>query len=183
MALQISDIDLYMSMMKVKAAGGAIFYDRVPSGVVNATAGGTGTSRTSISTTYNVPNAAVEILAISPGIASTAEAAADQLFAMADIQGASFKSQSQQVLCPVGSVVLSVGSMRRTPQEWYTVSAPVGPNDAYDWGITPLVANAHNFKAWIDVMYATKPSGDPTVYSQVSAVTAFKAVGSTSSDR
>lgn len=167
--MNICDVDLYMSMRKVVQKGGAIFYDRVPAGGVNATAAGTGTSRASISTSYIVPNGAAELLAISPGISPTASAAADSLFAMTDVQGTSFKRQPQQVIAPIGSVNLSVGSVRLTPQEWYAVRAPVINGDQYDWGVTPLVANTHNFKAWYDLMYATVPSADAVIYSQVQA--------------
>lgn len=177
----IHDVDLYKSMMKVAASGGAIFYDRVPPGTTNATAAGTSVARTSITTTYAIPPVAREILAISPGLSSTADAAADVKLAFADIQGVAFKRQPQQVPAPVGSVVLSVGSTRFTPQEWWTVRSPVVPGDMYDWGINELVANAHNMKAWVDVMYGTAYSGDPTIFSQVqAAVTAFKSAGSNS---
>lgn len=180
MPLDVSGNDLFNTMAKVVSNGGAIFFDRVPSGTANATAGGTGTSRTSISTTYTVPSPAREILAISGGIAPTASAAADSLFAMIDVQGTSFKRQPQQIIAPIGSVNLSVGAVRNTPQEWFKVCAPVVNGDQYDWGVTPLIANAHNLKAWVDVMYATIPSGDPTIYSQVSSITAFKTAGSNS---
>lgn len=177
----VHDVDLYKSMMKAAQNGGAIFYDRVPPGTTNATAAGTGVARTSITTTYAIPPVAREILAISPGLGSTADAAADVKMAFADIQGTAFKRQPQQVPAPVGSVTLSVGATRFTPQEWWTVRAPCVPGDMYDWGINELVANAHNMKAWVDVMYSTAPSGDPTVFSQVqAAVTAFKSAGSNS---
>jgi hypothetical protein len=179
--INLHDVDLWRTMKKCVDQGGAIFYDRVPTGTVNATATGTGTSRTSISTSYAVPPIAKEILAISPGLASTADAAADLKLAMVDIQGTAFKRQPQQVLAPVGSSVLSVGATRFTPQEWYKVCAPVVAGDLYDYGVTPLVANAHNMKAWIDVMYSTVPSNDPVIFSQVSTASAFKAAGSQSS--
>lgn len=177
----LPNADLYATIRKVAQRGGAVFYDRVPAGTANATATGTGTSRTSITTSYSIPNAARELLAIAPALSSTADAAADIKFAFADIQGTSFKRQPQQVLAPIGSVTLSVGSTRFTPQEWYKVCAPVSANDQYDWGITPYVANAHNMKAWVDVMYSTIPSGDPTIFSQCqTSKTAFLAAGSTS---
>lgn len=178
--INISDNDLFNTIVKIQKRGGAVFYDRVPAGTANGTAGGTGTSRTSITTSYSIPSTAQEILAIAPGLAPTAEAAADSLMAMFDIQGNAFKRQPQQVLGPIGSVMLSVGSMRMTPQEWWAVRAPVQNGDQYDWGVTPLIANTHNFKAWVDVMYSTIPSGDPTIYSQVSAKTSFNSAGSNS---
>lgn len=179
--INIHDVDLFSTMKKVYSNGGAIFYDRVPGGTSNATASGTGTSRTSISTSYAIPPVAKEILAISPGLASTADAAADIKMAMVDIQGTAFKRQPQQVLAPIGSTVLSAGATRFTPQEWFKVCAPVVAGDIYDWGVTPLVANTHNMSAWVDVMYSTVLSGDPVIFSQVSTASAFKAAGANSS--
>lgn len=173
--------DLWQSIKNVIKNGGAVFTDIVPAGTANATAAGTGTTRTSISTTYIVPNGAVEMLAIAPFVAPTAQAAADSLIAVVDVQGTSFKKQPQQVIAPIGSVSLSVGCMRTTPVEWYTVRAPVTNGDQYDWGVQPLIANSHNFKAGVCVMYATAPSGDPIIYSQCqTTINAFKAVGANS---
>lgn len=177
----LSHTDLYRTISKIRAMQGAIFYDRVPGGTTVSTATGTGTSRTSISTSYSVPSASVELLAISPGLSSTADAAADTKMAFADIQGTSFKRQPQQVPAPVGSVTLSVGATRFTPQEWWAVKARVVAGDQYDWGITPLIANTHNMSAWMDLMYANIPSGEPTIYSQIQTTTnAFKTAGSNS---
>lgn len=181
MASGLPQIDLFNSMTKVARRGGAVVYDRVPAGSTNATATGTGTSRTSISTSYLVPPFAAEILALSPGLAPTAAAAGDQQMAFADIQGIAFKRQPQQIPAPVSGVLLSVGAYLNSPKEWWTVRSPVVPGDAYDWGITPLIANAHNAKAWLDVMYSTIPSGDATIYSQVqTTVNTFSAAGSNS---
>lgn len=165
--LNVSDNDLYSSMLRCYKKGGAIFYDRVPAGSTNATATGTGTARASITTSYLVPPISAELLAISPTLAPTAAAAADTQMAFADIQGTAFKKQPQQVPAPVSGVLLSVGAYLSTPKEWWTVRAPVVPGDAYDWGITPLKANTHNMKAAMDLMYSTVPSGDPVIYSQV----------------
>lgn len=181
MGLDLSKVDLFNTMASIRARGGAIFYDRVPGGTSNATAAGTSAARVSISTTYAVPSAAVELIAISPGLATTADAAADVKFAYCDIQGTSYKRQPQQVIAPVGSVDLSVGASRFTPQEWFTVRSKVGSNDTYDFGVYSYVANAHNMNAWMDLMFATIPSGLPAIYSQCSSATqAFKAVGNTS---
>jgi hypothetical protein len=179
MGLDLGKVDLFHTIAGIRARGGAIFYDRVPGGTTNATSAGTGTARTSISSTYTVPSAAAEIIAISPGLAPTAAAVAKNDIAYHDIQGTSFKRQPQQVLSPVASVYLSVGSQRTSPQEWYAVKAKVVAGDQYDWGVTPLVANSGNMKAWTDVMYSTIPSNELTIYSQVSAVTAFLAAGNT----
>lgn len=182
--MTIGDIpgnDLFNTIAKIRRMGGAVFYDRVPGGTSNATATGTGTSRTSVSTSYSIPSAAKELLAVSPGLCSTADAAADSKMAFADIQGTAFKKQPQQIPCPIGSVVLSVGATRFTPQEWWAIRAPVVNGDQYDWGVTPLIANSHNMSAWFDVMYATINSGDPTIFSQVqTTVNTFKAAGSNS---
>lgn len=178
--INISDNDLFNTLMLIRKKGGSVFYDRVPAGTVNATAAGTGTSRTSISTSYSVPSGAAELLAVAPGLSTTADAAADVKMAMFDIQGASFKRSPEQFPGPVGSVVLSAGAARFTPQEWWQVRAPVFPNDQYDWGVTPLVGNTHNMKAWYDVMYSTIATGLPTIYGQHTGITAFKAAGQTS---
>jgi hypothetical protein len=173
--------DLFNSMVKAVRNGGSIFYDRVPGGTSNATATGTGTSRTSISTTYSIPDLSTELLAISPGLSSTADAAANQKFGFVDIQGAFYKKQPQQVIAPIGSVALSVGATRFTSQEWYCVRAPTKTADQYDWGFTPLISNANNMSAWVDIMLATTPSGDPTIFSQVqTTTTAFKTAGTNS---
>ena len=179
--LNISDNDLYNVVKEIIKRGGTVFTDVVPAGAVNATAAGTGTSRTSITTTQPVPNGAQELLAFAPMLCSTADAAADSKFAMFDIQGTSFKRQPQQVIGPVGSVVLSVGATRFTPMEWWNTYAPVVQGDQYDYGVTPLVANSHNMKAAATLMYSTIPSGKATIFSQVGAVNAFKAAGSNSS--
>lgn len=176
----LMDFDLARTMTKCVANGGSLFYDVIPPGVVNATATGTGVSRTSITTAYAIPPPAKELLAWKPILAATADAAADSKFAMADIQGVAFKRQPQQVIMPTGSIILSVGAARMTPSEWFTIRAPVVAGDLYDYGCTPLVANTHNMKAGACLMYSTVPSGDPTIFSQVSAVTAFKTAGANS---
>lgn len=179
--INIHDTDIFVTMRKIYQMGGAIFYDRVPPGTANATAAGTSAARVSITTTYAIPPIAREIVAISPGLASTADAAADSKMAFNDIQGTAFKRQPQQVPAPAGSVVLSVGATRFTAQEWWAVRAPCVAGDSYDFGVTSLIANTHNMKSWLDLMYSTIPSNDATIYSQVqSSVTAFKNAGSTS---
>ncbi len=178
--LNFADNDMYNAIKKIVDMGGTVFPDVVPAGAVNATAAGTGTSRTSITTTYPVPNSAVELLAWAPMLCSTADAAADSKFAMFDIQGTSFKRQPQQVVGPVGSVALSVGSTRFTPMEWFNTFAPVVQGDQYDFGVTPLVANAHNMKAGVTLLYSTIPTGKKTIFSQVSSVNAFKNAGANS---
>lgn len=178
--LNISDNDLYSVVKEIVKRGGTVFTDVVPAGAVNATATGTGTARTSIATTYPVPNSAQELLAFAPMLCSTADAAADAKFAMFDIQGTSFKRQPQQVLGPIGSVVLSVGSTRFTPMEWWNTYSPVVQGDQYDFGVTPLVANAHNMKAAVTLMYSTIPSMKSTIFSQVNTVSAIKNAGSNS---
>jgi hypothetical protein len=169
--------DIFTTAAKIVKSGGSIFYDRVPNGSTITTAAGTGTTRTSITTSYIVPNIAAEVLAVKPIVSPTSLAAADSILAMFDIQGSNFKKQPQQILGPVGSPVLSAGTMRTTPSEWWKVCAPVVAGDQYDWGVTPLVADTHNFKAAYDVMYSSIRSGDPTIYSQVSAVSSFTAAG------
>lgn len=178
--LNFSDNDLYNTIKDIVNRGGTVFPDVVPAGAVNATATGTGTARQSITTTYPVPNSAVELLAWAPLLCSTADAAADSKFAMFDIQGTSFKRQPQQVLGPVGSVVLSAGSTRFTPMEWFNTFAPVVQGDQYDFGVTPLVANTHNMKAAVTLLYSTVPSRKATIFSQVSAVNAIKNAGQNS---
>lgn len=177
----VSNSDLYNSMKIAYANGGQIFYDRVPSGSTGATATGTSAARVSISAAYLVPSAARELIAISPVLATTAEAAADSMMAFADIQGSNFRRQPQQVPAPVGSVVLSVGAARFTPQEWWTVRAPVVAGDSYDVGITSLIANAHNMKAAMDIMYSTVPTGLSSIYSAIqTTATGFKSAGANS---
>lgn len=181
--VNLLDNDLYSTVKLIRQMGGAVFYDRVPgsSGATPATATGTSAARVSISTSYSIPSVAAELVAFAPGLASTADAAADIKFGFADIQGNAFKRQPQQVLAPIGSVVLSVGSTRFTPQEWYNVRTPVINGDQYDYGFTSLVANAHNMKAWDDLMLSTIPSGLPTIFSQVQGTaTSVTAVGATS---
>jgi len=158
--------DLWTSVNHVLKNGGAVFIDHLV-----FAAAGTGTTRTSITTTYPVPNVAQELLAIRPVVAAGASSAAgDEILAMFDIQGSSYPYQPTQVLGPVGGPMLSTGTIQPTPSEWWTVRARVNAGDFYDYGVTPLVANTHNFRASYDLMWATAASGDSPIASQVSAV-------------
>ncbi len=168
-------------MKQVYDNGGQIFYDIVPAGAANATATGTAAAEVDIASSYAVPTAAKEMLAISPSLTSTADAAADVKMAWVEFRGANYKFQPQQVPAPVGSVTLSVGATRFTPREWWQTRTPVTSGDTYQVSVNTLVANAHNMKASVAVMYATVPSGLRPIYSQMqSASTAFKTAGSNS---
>jgi hypothetical protein len=174
---------LFKTVEQIYNAGGAVYYDRVPAGGVNATALGTGTSAATISSTYSVPSGVAELLAISPGLATTADAAGDVKFAFMDIVGSSFKKVPCQLPFPVGSIVLSVGSTRMQPQTWWESRFPVIEGDEYTWRGTPYVANSHNMKGWVDLMYSTIPTGKKPIYSQMStAVQAFDTAGTNTTD-
>lgn len=180
-SFDLAKSDLYNTVKRATDLGGQIFYDIIPTGTANATATGTAAAEVDIASSYAVPSAAKEILAISPALAPTAEAAADVKMAWVELRGANYKAQPFQVPCPVGSVVLSVGAARSTPREWWAVRYPVTVGDTYQVSVNTLVANAHNMKAQVAVMYSTVRTGLRPIYSQMqSAATGFKAAGSNS---
>lgn len=174
---------LAMTIADIYQRGGAIIPDHLPAGAANATATGTGTSAANITTSYAIPSGVSELLAISPAIAPTAAAAADSVFAFMDITGNSFKRTPCQLPFPVGSVTLSAGQTAMTQQEWFETRFPVIEGDTYSWRVTPYVANAHNMKASVDLLYSTIPTRKKPIYSQMSTATqAFKSAGANTTD-
>lgn len=173
------DIDpiLYAAIRRARELGGTVLPDRI-----TPAAAGTGTSRASISTTYQIPPWAKMLLAVKPNASAGASAAAaDVVTAQFDIQGSSFKRGPQQFIGPVSTPVLSAGTMIATPSEWWATFIPVQPLASYDWGVTPLTANTHNFKAGYDLLYSTvdfsNEAGFEPIVSQNTAIQAVTSSG------
>jgi len=136
-------------------------------------AGGTGTTRFSINSSYRVPDAARMLLGQQPFADVTTFAVAQSMIAQFDIQGTNYKYQPQQVIATGGSAALSVGGNLLQPLEYYDTFIPVNGGETWDVGFTPLVANSGNFRVgntftWTDVRLPF-----PVIYSQVGAITAL----------
>jgi hypothetical protein len=146
-------------MDTVKGQGGTVFYDKI-----RYTAVGAGTSRVSISTTYQVPQRAVEILAIRPSWKPTTNAAAVGDAAMFDIKGTSYAYQPTSILTtPIGANLGALTGGFQNAQNWWELHVPCAPGDTYDWGATPLVGTlAH--RAGVEIMYSTVRTGLPIIY-------------------
>lgn len=158
--------DLWNTIRAIYDNKGAVFYDKI-----RPVAAGTGTGRTSMTTTYAIPQRAKEIIALKPQYVPKATIAAVGYMAEFDIQGQSYAFQPMNVYSqPAGANLGALAAPFQAPSEWWQVRIPCAPNDQYDWGVTPQVAVAANAWAGMEIMYSTVPSGLPTIYGFATAV-------------
>jgi hypothetical protein len=173
------DPQLYAAIKKVRDLGGFVAPDNIA--YVSA---GTGTTRTSISTTYQIPTWANMILAIKPKAYQLAAAATTEVLTMFDIQGGNYKGGPTQVIGPTSGPNLSVSTVQQLPTEFWQINTPCKPLATYDWGVTPLVANSGNIRAGYEILFSSidisNLAGFAPIVSQVSAVQTASAAGNTS---
>ena len=166
-------LEKIQSIKDAQGSPGAVFYDRIRS-----SAGGTGTARTAVSTTYAIPDAARELIAWAPMCVPAAPSAAESIAAVFDIQGNNFKYGPVEAYAPVaGQHLTAIQGHTPTPQEWWEVRAPVSPQATYSWGIEPIDAQAGDSRAYIDLMYSTVRTGLPVIHGLATRETALDGAG------
>lgn len=132
--------------------------------IVGPTATGTGTARTSINATYQVPSIARALVAVQPLITASAPATAESVLAILDFIGKDCTFQPCELPFPVGGSKLgAIDTPHVEAPRWFPVNAPLTGNEVWDVGVEPLDAMAGNGLAGANLIFDTVEPNVPLI--------------------
>lgn len=142
--------------------------------VVGPAAGGTGTTQTSINSSYQVPDKARELVGVYSFATAEAPSAADSILAVGTIEGTDFNYEPCEWLFPIASGKLgAIDQLETTPMEFWEMHMPLKGGEKLDVTLEPCSAIAtDDFEAGVTMIYATAKTGKPPIFGKFSRETA-----------